>query len=215
MTMDDEHAARMATEHLVELGHRRIGFISGSDEYSLSQWRVDGWRAAMKAAGLGTAGLLAKGDFTFASGEAAARAFARACRAADGDHRQQRQDVARNARSSARSRPQRARRFVADQLRRHADRALCGSAADVGRPADRGHCLARRRADHRHAARQRASRSSRSSSPRRSIGRQSTAAGRRSHMSAEARRPCSRHRRAFCGFTRSPGRAARLPMFPS
>ena len=73
MTMDDEHAARMATEHLVELGHRRIGFISGSDEYSLSQWRVDGWRAAMKAAGLGTSGLLAKGDFTFASGEAAAR----------------------------------------------------------------------------------------------------------------------------------------------
>jgi LacI family transcriptional regulator len=73
MTMDDEHAARMATEHLVELGHRRIGFISGSDEYSLSQWRVDGWRAAMKAAALDTDGLLAKGDFTFASGEAAAR----------------------------------------------------------------------------------------------------------------------------------------------
>src|SRR6478672_9970783 len=64
MTMDDERAARMATEHLVDLGHRRIGFISGSDEYSLSQWRVDGWRAAMKAAGLGTSGLLAKGDFT-------------------------------------------------------------------------------------------------------------------------------------------------------
>ena len=73
MTMDDERAARMATEHLVDLGHRRIGFISGSDEYSLSQWRVDGWRAAMKAAGLRTSGLLAKGDFTFASGDAAAR----------------------------------------------------------------------------------------------------------------------------------------------
>lgn len=73
MTMDDERAARLATEHLVELGHRRIGFISGSDEYSLSQWRVDGWRAAMKAAGLDTSGLLASGDFTFASGETAAR----------------------------------------------------------------------------------------------------------------------------------------------
>jgi LacI family transcriptional regulator len=73
LTMDDERAARLATEHLVELGHRRIGFISGSDEYSLSQWRVDGWRAAMKAAGLSSAGLLAKGDFTFASGEIAAR----------------------------------------------------------------------------------------------------------------------------------------------
>jgi LacI family transcriptional regulator len=73
LTMDDERAARLATEHLVELGHRRIGFISGSDEYSLSQWRVDGWRSAMKAAGLSSAGLLAKGDFTFASGEIAAR----------------------------------------------------------------------------------------------------------------------------------------------
>ena len=73
LTMDDERAARLATEHLVELGHRRIGFISGSDEYSLSQWRVDGWRAAMKAANLGTSGLLASGDFTFASGEAATR----------------------------------------------------------------------------------------------------------------------------------------------
>jgi len=73
MTMDDEHAARLATEHLVELGHRRIGFISGSDEYSLSQWRVDGWKAAMKAAGLETKDLLAEGDFSFASGERAAR----------------------------------------------------------------------------------------------------------------------------------------------
>jgi len=73
MTMDDDRAARLATEHLVELGHRRIGFISGSDEYSLSKWRVDGWRAAMKAAGLDTSGLLASGDFTFASGEVAAR----------------------------------------------------------------------------------------------------------------------------------------------
>jgi LacI family transcriptional regulator len=73
MTMDDERAARLATEHLVELGHRRIGHISGSNEYSLSQWRVDGWRAAMAAAGLGTDGLLAEGDFTFASGEVAAR----------------------------------------------------------------------------------------------------------------------------------------------
>ena len=73
MTMDDERAARLATEHLIELGHRRIGFISGSDEYSLSQWRVDGWRAAMKAAGLDTSALLAGGDFTYASGEAAAR----------------------------------------------------------------------------------------------------------------------------------------------
>jgi LacI family transcriptional regulator len=72
LTMDDEGAARTATEHLIELGHKRIGFISGSKEYSLSQWRVDGWSCAMEAAGLPTAGLFAQGDFTFESGIAAA-----------------------------------------------------------------------------------------------------------------------------------------------
>jgi LacI family transcriptional regulator len=73
MTMDDDHAARLATEHLIELGHKRIGFVSGSGEYSLSQWRVDGWKAAMTAAGLEARDLLAEGDFSFASGERAAR----------------------------------------------------------------------------------------------------------------------------------------------
>ncbi len=73
MTMDDEHAARLATEHLAGLGHRRIGFISGSSEYALSQWRIDGWRAAMAAAGLDCRGLLAEGDFSFESGLRGAR----------------------------------------------------------------------------------------------------------------------------------------------
>jgi len=73
MTMDDEGAARTATEHLIELGHKRIGFIGGSKEYSLSQWRVDGWTAAMSAAGLTIDDLFAQGDFSFDSGVAAAR----------------------------------------------------------------------------------------------------------------------------------------------
>jgi LacI family transcriptional regulator len=73
LTMDDQRAARLATEHLIELGHSRIGFISGPDDYELSGWRVDGWREAMTAAGLDTAGLLAEGDFSYASGLRAAR----------------------------------------------------------------------------------------------------------------------------------------------
>ncbi|MEY4269136.1 MAG: hypothetical protein RLZZ58_352 [Pseudomonadota bacterium] len=71
MTMGDEGSARMATEHLVALGHRRIGFISGSDEYSLSAWRLRGWRDAMRAAGLPDDGLHAHGDFGYDSGVAA------------------------------------------------------------------------------------------------------------------------------------------------
>lgn len=72
MTMGDEGSARLATEHLLELGHRRIGFIAGSDEYSLSAWREQGWRAAMAEAGMPTAGLCVAGDFSYASGRAAA-----------------------------------------------------------------------------------------------------------------------------------------------
>ena len=72
LTMGDDRAARLATEHFAGLGHRRIGFIAGSDDYELSKWRVDGWRAAMKAARLPTEGLLAEGDFSYASGRAAA-----------------------------------------------------------------------------------------------------------------------------------------------
>lgn len=72
MTMGDERSARLATDHLIALGHRRIAFIAGSDEYSLSQRRIDGWRDAMAQAGLSTAGLLTQGDFSYASGVAAA-----------------------------------------------------------------------------------------------------------------------------------------------
>jgi LacI family transcriptional regulator len=75
LTMDDEGAARLATRHLLDLGHRRIGFIAGSVEYQLSGWRVDGWRAEMAIAGASVDGLLAMGDFSYASGEAAAHAL--------------------------------------------------------------------------------------------------------------------------------------------
>jgi LacI family transcriptional regulator len=72
LTLDDERAARLATEHLIGLGHQRIGFIAGPPDYKVSGWRADGWRAAMEAGGLPTDGLLAAGDFSYASGKAAA-----------------------------------------------------------------------------------------------------------------------------------------------
>lgn len=77
MTMDDDRAAALATRHLAELGHRRIGFIAGSRTYSLSQWRVDGWQCEMTRCGLPTAGLLEEGDFSYESGLEAARSLLR------------------------------------------------------------------------------------------------------------------------------------------
>jgi LacI family transcriptional regulator len=71
LSIDEEQAAAIATRHLAELGHRRIGFISGSPEYSLSERRAAGWRTEMKRLELPFEGLLAAGDFTYASGVAA------------------------------------------------------------------------------------------------------------------------------------------------
>jgi LacI family transcriptional regulator len=72
MTMGDQGSARLATDHLVALGHRRIGLIAGSDEYSLSDWRMQGWAQAMTAHGLDSEALCVRGDFSFESGVAAA-----------------------------------------------------------------------------------------------------------------------------------------------
>jgi DNA-binding LacI/PurR family transcriptional regulator len=44
---------RMATEHLVALGHRRIGLLGGPPELLCVQARVAGYRAAMERAGVG------------------------------------------------------------------------------------------------------------------------------------------------------------------
>lgn len=74
IAMDDRQAAITATEHLLALGHRRIGFITGSADYALSGARLEGYRAAMQAAGLPPdPALVAPGDFTFASGVEATR----------------------------------------------------------------------------------------------------------------------------------------------
>ncbi|MEL1251372.1 LacI family DNA-binding transcriptional regulator [Aurantiacibacter gilvus] len=73
ITMGDDQLAAMATRHLIDKGHKRIAYIAGAREYALSQWRKDGWLAAMREAGLETDNLCERGDFSYASGEEAAR----------------------------------------------------------------------------------------------------------------------------------------------
>ena len=64
--------ARVATEHLIGLGHRRIGMIGGPRGQLCSRARLDGYRAALEDAGLPLdLGLLDSGDFCFESGVAA------------------------------------------------------------------------------------------------------------------------------------------------
>ncbi|MFG2755649.1 LacI family DNA-binding transcriptional regulator [Streptomyces wuyuanensis] len=53
-----------ATRHLIELGHRRIGIITGPEDMLCSLARLDGYRSAMSMAGLEPGpGLVRYGDF--------------------------------------------------------------------------------------------------------------------------------------------------------
>lgn len=73
--IDDRGAARCMTEHLLGLGHRRIGFIAGHPNQTASAERLEGYRAALTAAEAAfDPDLVAQGYFTFRSGwEAAER----------------------------------------------------------------------------------------------------------------------------------------------
>lgn len=74
--MDDVAAAREMTDHLISLGHQRIGFIIGEPRYGASQARRDGYLEAMRAKGLAVPETwVRQGDFTFQSGLEQAKAL--------------------------------------------------------------------------------------------------------------------------------------------
>ena len=74
--MDEPAAAAAATRHLLELGHRRIGFLAGSADYVVSGQRLDGFKASMHAFGVAIGpGWIQAGEFSFESGLAAADAL--------------------------------------------------------------------------------------------------------------------------------------------
>jgi LacI family transcriptional regulator len=65
--------AKAATDHLLALGHRRIGLITGERGWVATEGRVDGYHTALAAAGvLPTPELVAEGTFLIESGYPAA-----------------------------------------------------------------------------------------------------------------------------------------------
>jgi LacI family transcriptional regulator len=73
VSADDHRGARLATEHLIQLGHRRIGFIGGGEAPYLAQQRLAGFREALAVADVEPSGCpVVEGDFSQRSGYAAA-----------------------------------------------------------------------------------------------------------------------------------------------
>jgi LacI family transcriptional regulator len=71
VAMDNRLGARLAVEHLLEQGYRRVGVITGPRGWWEAQEREAGWRATMQAAGIDKLGELeAEGDWSAASGDA-------------------------------------------------------------------------------------------------------------------------------------------------
>lgn len=70
--LDHTGGARLATEHLLGLGHRGIACLAGPLAFEVSRARVAGWREALAAAGITPApGWLVEGPYSPAQGHAA------------------------------------------------------------------------------------------------------------------------------------------------
>jgi LacI family transcriptional regulator len=74
--MDDAQAADDMTTHLINAGHRRIGFIKGHPNHMASDERLFGYRRALDRVAIAyEPSLVAEGEFDFESGVRAASAF--------------------------------------------------------------------------------------------------------------------------------------------
>ncbi|MGW1545159.1 LacI family DNA-binding transcriptional regulator [Streptomyces sp. NPDC002309] len=52
LTFENRGGGRQLTEHLLGLGHRRLGYIAGPREWTTTRHRLEGHRAALEAAGI-------------------------------------------------------------------------------------------------------------------------------------------------------------------
>ncbi len=66
---DNTHGGKRITQHLIELGHRRIGCITGPSDVTPSAERVTGYQQALQEARLSIDGeMIVKGDFQYKGG---------------------------------------------------------------------------------------------------------------------------------------------------
>ena len=74
VTADNYHGACLAMQHLAELGHKRIGFITGNERLASARERYQAYRDMTKQLGLACDDdLIARGDFLQKAGYEAAK----------------------------------------------------------------------------------------------------------------------------------------------
>ena len=66
--VDERVAGELAAQHLISLGHTRIGFVAGPEHYLPTQLKAAGRATALAAAGLRDDGLVAYADFGLEGG---------------------------------------------------------------------------------------------------------------------------------------------------
>ena len=72
VAVDERGAGELATQHLIDLGHERIGYVAGPDYYLPTRQKAAGRESALRAAGFEPDGLVVyAGDFTVADGREA------------------------------------------------------------------------------------------------------------------------------------------------
>ncbi|HEY3010034.1 MAG TPA: LacI family DNA-binding transcriptional regulator [Micromonosporaceae bacterium] len=72
VVVDQFAGAELATRHLLQLGHRTVWHVAGPADWPEAVLRIDGWRAALAAAGV-PAPPIVSGDWSARSGYAAGR----------------------------------------------------------------------------------------------------------------------------------------------
>jgi len=75
VTVDQELGARLATQHLLDLGHRTVWHVSGPPEWFDSEHRIRGWRTALEAAGAAVPPMM-RADWSLEAGQAAGEVLA-------------------------------------------------------------------------------------------------------------------------------------------
>jgi len=66
--VDERAAGELATQHLISLGHTRIGFVAGPEHYLPTQLKAAGRSSALAAAGIRDDALVAYADFGLEGG---------------------------------------------------------------------------------------------------------------------------------------------------